>query len=91
MMALQHAAADSSCSIIRVYPMHRRLTGKQQRVLREGDAGGLGQQARHSDALGLEPLVQRVQFVCRHCVRHPELWHLWTQKIYMKAFLCNRY
>ena len=48
----------------------------QQRVLCQGQASGLGQQACHGDTLGLEPLGQRIQLVCDDGVAHAELWHL---------------
>ena len=51
-------------------------TRKEQRVRRQRDAGGLGQQRRHRHTLWLELLVQRVERVGRHRVRHSELRHL---------------
>ena len=52
------------------------LTGIQQGVLRERDAGGLGQERGQGDALGLQALVQSVKLVRGDGVGHTKLWNL---------------
>lgn len=45
-------------------------------VLGQGNAGCLGKQTRHGDALGLEPLIQGIQSICVDAVCHSELRNL---------------
>lgn len=52
------------------------LTGIQQGVLRERNAGGLGQERGQGDAFWLQALVQSVKFVRGDGVTHTELRNL---------------
>lgn len=48
----------------------------EERVGGQGDAAGLGQKRSQGDTLGLELLVQRIEFVRGDRVRHAKLRHL---------------
>lgn len=48
----------------------------EERVGGQGDAAGLGQERSQGDTLGLEFLVQRIEFVRGDRVRHAKLRHL---------------
>ena len=45
-------------------------------MLRQGDTGRLGEEARHGDAFWLEPLIQSVQGICVDAVCYSELRNL---------------